>query len=36
MKAVGIKEVNTGLCDTLGLRVVVDGVEYSGYLIKNG
>lgn len=35
MKEVIIKEVNTGIGGTLGLRVVVDDIEYSGYLIQN-
>jgi len=35
MEEVKIKEVNTSLCDTLALVVEVNGVTYSGFLIKD-
>lgn len=35
MEEVKIKEVNTGISDTLQLVVEVNGITYSGFLIKN-
>lgn len=36
MKEVKVKEINTSIEDTLQLTVEVEGITYSGFLLKNG